>query len=88
MRMPMAAQAQNSTSDGAASPPPNSAVAGVNDASTSSPSGTYYKNGFPTLDTLKSNGKINLIDYPNPSEDVTDKPRKHLHSYLIYVKAT
>ena len=48
----------------------------------------FYKNGLPTLDTLKYNGKINLIDYPDPNEKVTEKPRKHLHSYLIYVKAT
>ena len=40
------------------------------------------------MDTLKYNGKINLIDYPDPNEKVTEKPRKHLHSYLIYVKAT
>ena len=48
----------------------------------------HYRNGLPTLDTLRANGKINLIDYPDPNSMVTEKPRKHLHSYLIFVKAT
>ena len=43
---------------------------------------------MPTLDTLRANGKISLIEYPNPDDQVTEKPRKHLHSYLIYVKHT
>lgn len=43
---------------------------------------------MPTLETLRANGKINLIDYPNPNEKVTEKPRKHLHSYLLFVKDT
>ena len=47
-----------------------------------------YQKGMPTLDTLRANGKINLIDYPDPNEKVTEKPRKHLHSYLIFVKDT
>ena len=40
------------------------------------------------METLRANGKINLIEYPDPSEKVTEKPRKHLHSYLIFVKDT
>ena len=51
-------------------------------------SNDLYQNGMPTLDSLRANGKINLIEYPDPSEKVTEKPRKHLHSYLIFVKDT
>lgn len=42
--------------------------------------------GYPTLDTLRANGMINLIEYPNPNLPVTEKPRKYLHPYLLYVK--
>jgi len=48
----------------------------------------FLKEGLPTLETLRANGKINLIDYPNESMPVTDKPRKSLHSYMLYVKDT
>ena len=41
---------------------------------------------MPTLETLKLNGKINLIDYPAADEIVKEKPRKPLNPYLIYVK--
>ena len=47
----------------------------------------YYKDGLPTLETLRANGKINLIDYKE-DKVVTEKPRKCLHSYLLYVKDT
>jgi len=48
----------------------------------------FMKNGLPTLDTVRANGKISLIDYPDPSAVVTEKPRKYLHSYLLFVKDT
>lgn len=46
------------------------------------------KNGLPTMDTVRANGKISLIDYPDPSSIVSEKPRKYLHAYLIFVKNT
>lgn len=41
---------------------------------------------MPTLDTLRANGKIALIDYPDENAIVTEKPRKYLHAYLLFVK--
>ena len=41
---------------------------------------------MPTLETLRINGKINLIDYPDPNEKVTERPRKPLNAFLIYIK--
>ena len=38
------------------------------------------------METLRRNGKIALIDYPDPNAPVTEKPRKYLHSYLMFVK--
>ena len=48
----------------------------------------FYKDGLPTLATLRANGKINLIEYPNEDMPVTEKPRKYLHAYLLFVKDT
>jgi len=41
---------------------------------------------MPTLETLRINGKINLIDYPSPNEKITEKPWKPLNAFLIYIK--
>jgi len=46
----------------------------------------FGKNGLPTLETLKHNGKIKLITYPEADEVVTEKPRKPMNGYLIYIK--
>ena len=43
------------------------------------PTRLYYRDGFPTLDTLRANGKIHLIDYKN-DEPVTERPRKLLNT--------
>ena len=49
---------------------------------------TLNAEGWPTLETVKRNGKINLIDLEEIKEPVTERPRKHLTSYLLYVKDT
>ena len=41
---------------------------------------------MPTIETLKINGKIDLIDYPDPNEKITIKPRKPLNAYQIFIK--
>ena len=38
------------------------------------------------METLQMNGKINLIEYPVSGMDVTEKPRKPMHSYLYFIK--
>ena len=40
----------------------------------------------PTLDTLRRNGKLELLDFHDPNMAVVDKPRKPLHAYLFFVK--
>ena len=46
----------------------------------------FTKTGMPTLETLKHNGKIKLINYPKPDEVVTEKPMKPLNGYHIYLR--
>jgi hypothetical protein len=36
----------------------------------------FTKNGKPTLETLRHNGKLQLIDVPAPDEVVTERPKK------------
>ena len=46
----------------------------------------FTKNGMPTIETLKHSGLIKLIEYQAPDEIVTERPKRPLGGYLIYIK--